>query len=180
MRDHAAAFGARRVGGAMSRLRDVPKRCFPLAFFPILLHPPAPDDVARLWLGRECPEEERSGGASFREVISLCSESLFLTGQRGVLQVVFAVYNCLLIRTRNTKYEYSNLPGKTRCPFVVQSLDAPRGGEASSGRKASGPRVRAPGSRRPRRRCRARAGDARAPTVRYQTQAPTHPRPTRG
>ena len=118
MRDHAAAFGARRVGGAMSRLRDVPKRCFPLAFFPILLHPPAPDDVARLWLGRECPEEERSGGASFREVISLCSEglALFLTGQRAVMQVVFAVYNRLLIRTRNTNY-YSNLPGKTRCPF---------------------------------------------------------------
>ena len=102
----------------MSRLRDVPKRCFPLAFFPILLHPPAPDDVARLWLGRECPEEERSGGASFREVISLCSEglALFLTGQRAVMRVVFAVYNRLLIRTRNTNY-YSNLPGKTRCPF---------------------------------------------------------------
>ena len=178
MRDHAAAFGARRVGGAMSRLRDVPKRCFPLAFFPILLHPPAPDDVARLWLGREWGLR----GAAvpvFREVISLCSESLFLTGQRGVLQVVFAVYNCLLIRTRNTNY-YSNLPGKTRCPFVVQSFGRASGGEASSGRKASGPRVRAPGSRRPRRRCRARAGDARAPTVRYQTQAPTHPRPTRG
>ena len=95
----------------MSRLRDVPKRCFPLAFFPILLHPPAPDDVARLWLGRECPEEERSGGASFREVISLCSESLFLTGQRAVLQVVFAVYNCLLIRTRNTNYTRI-FPGK--------------------------------------------------------------------
>lgn len=133
------------------------------------------------WRGYGSGENGALRGAAvpvFREVISLCSESLFLTGQRDVLQVVFAVYNCLLIRTRNTNY--SNLPGKTRCPFVVQSLDAPRGGEASSGRKASGPRVRAPGSRRPRRRCRARAGDARAPTVRYQTQAPTHPRPTRG
>jgi hypothetical protein len=65
-------------------------------------------------MARERMPRRRSGAAVpvFREVISLCSESLFLTGQRAVLQVVFAVYNCLLIRTRNTNTSTRIFPGK--------------------------------------------------------------------
>ena len=158
----------RRAGGRGRRERDAPKRCFPLAFFPILYHPPAPCEGAVLARERVPPLIGRGFRESSASVVLgfIFSDWSFIYPL--TVNFYFAQRANIISGELNSKKQRSNsgseiFPGT----FFWNSQKRRRasGGEATSVGGASGPPARA-GVSTDSAICPARAGDARVPTVR--------------
>ena len=143
----------RRAGGRGRRERDAPKRCFPLAFFPILYHPPAPCEGAVLARERVPPLIGRGFRESSASVVLgfIFSDWSFIYPL--TVNFYFAQHANIISGELNSKKQRSN-SGSEIFPGTFfwnsQSGDAPREGRRRRWWSLGTP-PRAPGSRRTRR-----------------------------
>ena len=145
----------RRAGGRGRRERDAPKRCFPLAFFPILCHPPAPCEGAVLARERVPPLI----GRGFRESSASVVLGFIFPNWSLVYALTvnfdFAQHADILTgefnSSRGVKLRQSGLLPDLRFSRELSKRRRAWGGEATSVGGDSEPPARAAGSRRPRR-----------------------------
>ena len=138
----------RRAGGRGRRERDAPKRCFPLAFFPILCHPPAPCEGAVLarervppLIGRGFRESPASVvlGFIFPNWSLVCALTVnfdfaqhadILTGEFNSRRGVKLRQSGLLITdlrfSRERNFQSGDAPGEGRRRRSVETRNPPR------------------------------------------------------